>query len=495
LRPSLWWLAAALVALAACTRPAPQPTDQPITPAPHILATVAHPSPQTTLIVPTPDSSRTPAPQATEIYLIQSGDTLGRIALEYGATVEDLMAQNGLTDADDLQVGQPIVVPIQVDRVGPAFKIVPDSELVYGPAYTHFDVAAYVAGQSGYLKSYSELVEGQTLAGAQIVQLVAQRYSVGPRVLLALIEYQAGWVTRAALDAQSIAYPAGYVEASHQGLYRQLTWAADYLNDGYYGLKDRGYSTLRFGDGTRARIAPGLNAGTVGVQEALGLTLGFDAWQNAAGPQGFYATYVALFGDPFAYAVEPLIPPTLTQPEMRLPWAEGDTWYYTGGPHGGWGSGSAWAALDFTPPGDQLGCYDSDAWVTAVAAGVVVRSGDGAVVVDMDGDGFDQTGWTVLYMHIATTDRVAVGTQLAVGDPVGHPSCEGGYSNGTHVHIARRFNGQWMAAAGSIPLVLSGWRAQETLTEYDGTLINGNVVAEACECREAKNGLVSRKGE
>ncbi len=492
-----WLVFGALLALVACSRPAPTPTpmltpSQLATPALHTLPHFTRPGdPTATLIVPTPDATRAPEALGTELYLVQRGDTLGRIALQYDTTIEDLIARNTIADPDNLQVGQALLVPILVERVGPAFKIVPDSELVYGPAYTHFDVAEFIASQGGYLKSYTEDVDGQALSGAQIVELVAQRYSVGPRVLLALVEYKAGWVTRAALNAQSIAYPAGYVSAGQEGLLKQLSCAADYLNDGYYGWQERGYTTVRFGDGTRARIAPGLNAGTIGIQEALALASDYDAWQNAAGPQGMYATFVSLFGDPFAYAIEPLLPPTLAQPDMRLPWGKGETWYYTGGPHGGWGSGSAWAGLDFTPPGEQLGCYDSSDWVTSASGGTVTRSGNGVVVVDLDNDGFEQTGWTLLYLHIGTDGRVAAGSPLAPGDRIGRPSCEGGFSNGTHVHIARRYNGQWITADGPIPFVLSGWRPMGTLTEYDGTLTRDNVVLEACECREAKNGLIA----
>ena len=114
-------------------------------------------------------------------------------------------------------------------------------------------------------------------------------------------------------------------------------------------------------------------------------------------------------------------------------------------------------------------------------------------MVDMDDDGFEQTGWTILYLHIGTAERVVTGARLEPGDRIGHPSCEGGFSNGTHVHLARRFNGQWIAADGPVPLVLSGWRAQATLAEYDGGLVRDAVVVEACECREAKNGLVAGK--
>jgi LasA protease len=482
-----------LTSLVACTRPAP-PSPQAgglHTPAPLVLATAIPPTLAVTLISPTLDPSRTPAPDLSELYLVQPGDTLGQIAWQYDTTIQDLVTLNGLRDVDELHVGQALIVPIHVERSGPAFKLIPDSELVYGPAYAHFDLAQFVAGQNGYLQSYTHVVDGQTLSGVELVEWVAQHYSVGPRVLLALIEYQAGWVTQTTLDAQALAYPAGYVNPAYQGLLNQLTWAADHLNDGYYGWSERGYTTVRLGDGSRARLAPGLNAGTAGVQHTLALASSYEHWQNAVGPQGFYHAYLALFGDPFAYGVEPLLPAGITQPELRLPWPAGETWYYTGGPHGGWGSGSAWAAIDFTPFGDQTGCYDSDAWVTSASSGIVARSGDGMVVVDLDGDGLEHTGWNVIYLHIATHARVEAGVTLAAGDRIGHPSCEGGYSNGTHVHIARRFNGQWLAADGPLPLVLSGWQAQATLQEYAGTLVRDNRQVEACECREAKNGLVA----
>jgi hypothetical protein len=35
---------------------------------------------------------------------------------------------------------------------------------------------------------------------------------------------------------------------------------------------------------------------------------------------------------------------------------------------------------------------------------------------------------------------------VKTGDRIGHPSCEGGAANATHVHIARRYNGEWIPA-------------------------------------------------
>ncbi len=134
------------------------------------------------------------------------------------------------------------------------------------------------------------------------------------------------------------------------------------------------------------------------------------------------------------------MPADLAQPELTLPFEPGVVWSFTGGPHSGWGDGSAWAALDFAPPGDQFGCFTSNDWVTASADGVIARAENGAMVLDLDGDGYEQSGWTILYMHIESRDRLPAGTLVKAGDRLGHPSCEGGVSDGTHVHVARRYN-------------------------------------------------------
>jgi hypothetical protein len=105
----------------------------------------------------------------------------------------------------------------------------------------------------------------------------------------------------------------------------------------------------------------------------------------------------------------------------------------------------------------------------------------------LDGDGFEGTGWVVLYMHVAVDDRVGEGKYVQSGDRIGHPSCEGGISNGTHVHLARRYNGEWIPADGILPFVMDGWVSAGEGTEYDGTMTRGDVVLEACGCRAAGN--------
>ncbi len=429
---------------------------------------------------PTPDSLRvlpTPRQDSTQ-YTVQSGDTLGDIAMTYDISLDSLMTANNITEANQLEVGQVLNVPAP-NPVGdaPAFKIIPDSELVYGPASIYFDINNFIQGQNGYLANYVQEVNGVTLSGAEIVTLVARNYSINPRLLLALLEYQSGWVTNPQPFNDS--YPMGLLNESHYGLYRQLTWTANDLNRGYYLWKANAISTVVLNDGTIAPLDPTINAGTAALQYFFSDLDDRSTWETDSGPTGLLLTYYVFFGNPFDYAIEPLVPSTLQQPELTLPFDKNQTWYFTGGPHGGWDAGSAWAALDFAPPGDNGGCAASPFWAKAMADGLVVRASNGALILDLDNDGYEQTGWVILYMHMAADGRAQPGDYLFAGENVGHPSCEGGVSNATHVHIARKYNGEWIAADGPLPFNLDGWISSGDGKEYDGYLKRGFQTIEA----------------
>ena len=361
---------------------------------------------------------------------------------------------------------------------------------VYGPAYVDFDTEAFVQKQGGYLAEYSEWLGGELLSGAEVVDLVAHHYSVGPRLLLAIMELRSNWVTGSAGQVSSL--PLGYNGGGWDLLSRQLAWAADELNRGYYDWRGRGIAPLSWPDGTVSHYPPDLNAATAGLYYFFSLDSDRPGWEVLVGdgPGSFREAYRQLFGDPARYAVEPLIPADTAIPELVLPWARGEDWFYTGGPHGAWSEGSAWAAVDFVPDEGFLGCQAATSWARAAAGGLVVYSGTGEVSLDLDGDGYEQTGWVLFYLHLATDGRVTEGTYLKQGDPVGHPSCEGGFAESTHLHFARKYNGEWIAADGPLPLVLSGWQFFSDGKEYDGTAVRGGEERVAAEARDhSLNGL------
>ncbi len=457
--------------------PAPLPTD---TPTPAITPT---PTPGPT--VP-PDIAAVPA-------LVRQGDFLSTIAARYRVPLDEIVSYNAIENPNAVAIGQRLMIPYHTNRLTPDQILLPDSELVYGPAYVDFDTEAFVSQQDGWLAHYAKpWFNGETLSGAQLVDYVAMRYSVGPRVLLALLEARSGWVTNPEEpQGQAKDFPLGHL-ANGGGLDVQLEWAADALNSGFYGWMNRGETGIRFQNYSIARGAPGLNPGTIALQRTLAQDTTFAGLP--AELDAFMAAYQRLFGDPFQYDQGRALPWELQQPPLAFPWEPGAWWYLTGGPHGAWGAGSGWAALDFVPEDAPIGsCTPAETWARAAAPGLVVRNNRGELLVDLDEDGDMRTGWVLQYLHIA--DRPPEGTHLQTGDPIGHPSCEGGHAASSHLHIARRYNGVWVAAGGPVPLQLDDWTAFAGRTAYGGGMIgpDGQKIT-ACDCREKSvNGILIEK--
>ncbi len=419
-----------------------------------------------TTFSPTPDPAHIPCPELPEPFqhTVLPGETLYVIADLYGINSVWLAEYNRLEDFNQVSAG--LVLDIPIPELGSNFKIIPDSELVFGPASVDFDIRAFIMSKGGYLARYEENLDGKHLDSTELIELVSRRYSVNPRLLIALIEYQSGWLNDVA--PLSGEYPLGYEYWWSAGLYKQLIWGANELNRGYYSWRAEEVSLWTLADHSMVMIDPTINAGTAGIQNLFSKVDGRDAWVFDNSQSGFFQTYFDLFGYPFDSGIEPLLPMGLAQPEMQLPFGSREVWAFTSGPHDGWDTGSPWAALDFAPPGEPKGCLPNDAWVVAIADGLIVYADKGILLLDLDGDGHEQTGWVVFYMHIENRDRVAAGTEVVAGGRLGHPSCEGGVATAAHVHIARRYNGEWIPATGEYPFVLDSWLIFGSDTQYRG---------------------------
>jgi LasA protease len=463
------------------------PTDTPI------VTVKVQPTFRPPSSTPTLDPARE-IPQSgviTSTYVVRKGDTLSAIAAATGATVQELMRMNGLRNADAIKIGQVLQVLLPIDGHAPSIKLIPDSELVNSPSASGFDAVAFTGALNGYLNQYSEDVDGAEMYGPSIVMRVAEQFSVNPRLLLALLEYKSGWLSDPSPAGDKLMYPLGYNYTDRQSLYYQLSWTSARLNEGYYGWRYGTRLWVRFAnDDGRAYMGNGINAGTAGLQNYLSAVSTRAVWQDVLGNNGFIQTYKRLFGDPWRFELGTLVPPDLQQPAFTLPWSKGQSWLYTGGPHAAWGTGSPWGALDFTP-WSVYGCDELSDWVTAIADGTVARSKLGEVVESLDPTGDERVGWSILYLHIGSEDRAPRASILKAGTRIGHPSCEGGVAAGAHVHIVRKYNGEWLNAAGPIPFNLGGWVPEEGDGEYDGSLSNGKLVRTPCECKEEETNSIS----
>jgi murein DD-endopeptidase MepM/ murein hydrolase activator NlpD len=409
------------------------------------------------------------------VYYTQSGDTLRSIARRFQVAPELIYSPPQVGFDQLLDPGLMLIIPRPVHGSYSAVKILPDNEIVFSPSVQAFDTLEYVAKSSGFLGTDEEYMRssGPTSA-AEIVARVAQENSINPRLLLALLDYQCQCVSGPLPEGTEPEYLMGVYDSQGKGLYRQLGWVVNQLSLGYYGWRRGLLTDLALSDGSQVELPPDLNAGSAALAYLFSRLYDWEDWTRAMDSEtGFAAHYRAMFTD-LGGALEdpaPLFPPGLTQPNLILPFLADRQWGYTSGPHKAWETEGALAALDFAPSSAEYGCLRSNEWVLAMADGLVSRAEYGVVVIDLDGDGFEGSGWALLYMHLESRGRVAEGTYVHRGDPIGHPSCEGGPADGTHVHIARKYNGEWIAADGPLPFIMSDWQAQAGYRPFEGGLV------------------------
>ncbi len=424
-------------------------------------------------------------------HVVADGETITIIASAYQISKNALIEENQLKDPDLISVGQNLSIPAQIpDFQDAGVQLLPDERLLYGPASTNFEVTAWVADYSGgYLANYLEPtptpVPGagkvstapfSPRSGVEILRQVSIQNSIDPRVLIALMEFQTKSVSAGKPNGNQKNSAIVHKGTYYEPLARQLAWAADTLNYGFYYWKMNRINQWILADDTVVSVAPDINPGTAALQYLFSQIFGKDDWMYAVSKNGFLFTYQQLFGETgsvFPYQNNPE-----SVPPLELPFAPGEIWSYTGGPHVGWASGTPWGAVDFAPP-DAVGCSLSNYWVTAAAPGSVVYSQDGLVIQDLDGDDDLRTGWTLIYLHMEIRDRIEAGSEVKTGDRLGHPSCEGGIANGSHVHLARRYNGEWIPIDQAFPMILSGWEVYSTGTQYDGYLEKNGKLVEA----------------
>ncbi len=430
-----------------------------------------------------PANTPAPPPAVDEdlyhIYAIRSGDTLDVVASHFGVAPSAITSVEPLPVEGILPPGQFLVIPKNLDNQVEREVILPDSAVIDSPCAADFDISAFVTEAGGYLSTFSQLVAGARISGAEVVRRVADNQSINPRLLLAIVEYRSGLVF-ADDTPGDIYHPLNFNNEFFKGLYQELSLAARMINTGYYGWRYGQMTTVTFADQVSQRIAANLNAGSAGIVYMFSQLYPSAVWEERLfGTGGFMETYLTMFPDPMLCAaeVEPLLSDKVNAPQLELPFLAGEVWAFTAGPHYSWVEGTPLGALDFAPNIKDAKCTISPLWARASAPGVVTRSDNSVVMLTLEDESGTPTGWEVMYMHIAEKERVSLGTHLLTNDPIGHPSCEGGSSTGTHVHIARKFKGEWLAAEGLFPFVLSGWTVFPGERIYLGRLVkDGQVV-------------------
>lgn len=434
-----------------------------------------------------------------EYYVVQQGDTVASIVRRFDTQKQEFLDANPELNLDTvfLEFGAIVNIPSHgKPKEQRPYLMVPDSEVVYGPAQIDFDLQAAVAEHDGWLARAVGWDGVSYPAPAwQIIEVAALNFSINPRLLLALLEYQSGLLTGTASDPEEEQNPYGIRGWQYDGLENQLIWVAEQLNAGYYGWRSGKLKELRLADGLTWPLNMGLNAGTVAVYNFFAPLYATAEIEHIGSPEGFSSTYTELFGDPFAYEAL-LIPHDLAQVHLDLPFESGISWNFTGGPHNAWRDSPPWSAIDFAPQLASTGCHETYDWVTSMATGVITRIQDGVVVLNLDSDGYEQTGWTIVYVHIRPDlTKIHVGQSVDAGQRLGHASCDGGLSStSSHIHLTRKYNGEWIEAGGPLPFKLDGWIVENEHRPYEGKLVrvaDGKVLT-ACSCVSEENQIMVR---
>ena len=180
----------ALLLLTACTRERPTPEAVPTLPSSTVVETPAPDAGATDAVGSEPavvdltaeaptDDAATPSPEAeatedvtTFQYIVEPGDTLGGIALEYNVAPEDIRRLNNLF-SDEIQVGQPLLVPVAEGVYLPGMPTPTRGPFVY--EVQAGDTIGSIALKFG--KDMIELIEANALTESDIL-------SIGQKILI-----------------------------------------------------------------------------------------------------------------------------------------------------------------------------------------------------------------------------------------------------------------------------------------------------------------------
>ncbi len=341
------------------------------------------------------------------------------------------------------------------------------------------EVQLFLADYPGSLKSYTFENQGYSVPAARAIAFQGELWGVSPRVLLSLLELKSRLLTVSYPRKGVLEQAMGNHEATQQGFAAQLAWAAEELSLGFY---DRYYQENKtqvvLSNGKVIEIAPEINAGTYALLRFLALGTDEKQWQTwvSQNAESFYTTYTQLFGSIELPEQSTLTPTAITAPDnMRLPWGNSETWYYTGGPHDGAGGGQTipYSCVDYAP-GGGTGCRWVNQFVRAVKGGTIVYANCNLVRVDHGG------GWSTSYFHLEDI-QVSLNQTVAAGAPLGRPGCGtgaacgwSGRATGSHVHFGVRLSNIHQPIDG---MVFGGWtvRKDSQNRAYYGTMVKDGV--------------------
>ncbi len=220
-------------------------------------------------------------------YTVVSGDTPLGIAIEHDIALDEFLELNNSDENMRLDIGDILAVWRPINTSLPSSYLIHDSEVVYHPIYLDWDTEAFIKEQGGFLAQYEE----DGISGAEIIDQLALKYHIGPRVLLATMEFISGSLTKKEPTTDFFGHPIV------SSLTAQASWAAEELLNGYYSQLEGRRDWVVLSNGRTVRLAAGTNPGSAGVIQLLaGVTKPTLDVALILEEERFQKTYERLFG-------------------------------------------------------------------------------------------------------------------------------------------------------------------------------------------------------
>ncbi|MFM2032199.1 MAG: hypothetical protein RLZZ297_964 [Chloroflexota bacterium] len=337
---------------------------------------------------------------------------------------------------------------VVVPTATPAPRFLAMTELVYAPGDDEAAIDAFVRAAGGELGDVTITVAGRSETFGRALLGQTLYYSVSPRLILALLEYQSDLVTQPSLPAERYQWALGNYgdDGKYAGFAAQIRWA---VREVLYARRDLPTRPpLVYAGGVEVAAPAGLTDAQYVVARVLAPTIAPDRVEVALGQ--FLAVYERLYGplspqppaDPgpptvrLRYPLRHISPitsffdhggPFLTRNTaagVTTYWGHTETdmaFAYNG--HDGWDYAAA-------PPDEALAAADG----TVVFAGFADDNCDTLAVIVDHGADVRTLYWHLSDIAVSGGDVVQAGTVLGV---IGESGC----AKGPHLHFGVQYHG------------------------------------------------------
>ncbi len=331
-------------------------------------------------------------------------------------------------------------------------ELATDDQFVWGPSVGEFDIGGFLTARGSPLAAY-----------APDIELWAGYSSVNPKILIALLELQHGWLNH--IDgSQSAASVRDTIEQTSMRLasafYEHLyVWGSRRPS---LGPAPAIGPAVWFADGSAGILPASASSASVALDSII--AGGMSALEFQLGGAGdFQSIYGSLFPETdLLVSANPITPQALPPASLfQFPFPLGATWVASG-PHS-WNGGNyppPFSSLDFFTGGGTCSS-PPNAYAVAAAYGSVQRPQGYSCWLEID----HGNGWITSYYHLQNLYSGApIGRDGKVGT-IACETCAGGFATGPHVHFSVKYNGAYASLEG---IKLSGWTVHVGSVAYDG---------------------------